>query len=197
MHLQMNWPRRLTWWVTGRQVCAKCINLHHSTAATNAESCRPFFAAHQHPGPLMLARVQNTSVKNNNSNNSWLPRCIHFFAAAHNACIEIQATRDSPGRCKVESIDSPPGRSPSVPDPQPEAASASQSQKRRQLASWPLGQSEISRFWLLLCLPTSSYLLLWPRIPMKNKNQTPEVSSFCQNATFCQDGWELPTWVPG
>ena len=92
MHLQMNWPRRLTWWVTGRQVCAKCINLHHSTAATNAESCRPFFAAHQHPGPLMLARVQNTSVKNNNSNNSWLPRCIHFFAAAHNACIEIQAT---------------------------------------------------------------------------------------------------------
>ena len=38
------------------------------------------------------AEVQNTSAKNNNSNNSRLPRCIHFFAAADNACIEIQAT---------------------------------------------------------------------------------------------------------
>ena len=33
----------------------KMHQLHHSTAATNAESCRPFFAAHQHPGPLMLS----------------------------------------------------------------------------------------------------------------------------------------------
>ena len=156
----MNWPRRLTWWVTGRQVCAKCINLHHSTALQPL-TLRAAGLSSQHinstPAPT---DVQNTPAKNNNSNNSRLPRCIHFFAAAHNACIQIQATVHGAAKLSLLTL-----RHDEVPVSQIHSQKQPVHPSLKKGASSPAGHLVSRRF------PDSGYCFACPPAPSCSSGQ--------------------------